>query len=155
MVMHYEIVTSKVSDAEEILALQKLAFLTEGKRYKDYRIEPLTQTLDQVIEQFKTHIFLAAAADKKIFGTVRACEKNKTCYIHKLAVHPEFRNQGIASALMKKIQECFNPERYELFAGSKSLNNIRLYEKSGFVIFKREKRGDVELLYMEKIKGSS
>lgn len=153
-IMDYEIQPSKMSDAKEILELQKLAFLTEAERYHDYTISPLTQTLDEIIKQFSTHIFLMAVTDK-IIGTVRAYEKNKTCYIGRLAVHPEFRNQGIASALMKKIQGCFKPERYELFVGSKSLNNIRLYEKLGYTLLKSEKHYDVELLYMDKKKDTS
>ena len=90
-----EISQAKIDDAEEILTLQKLAYRSEAERYNNYEISPLRQTIDEIKEQFKSHIFLKAVSEGKIIGTVRACEKNGTCYVGKLAVHPDMQNQGI------------------------------------------------------------
>ena len=53
---------------------------------------------------------------------------------------------------MEEIESrCPDACRLELFVGSKSDKNIRLYEKLGYRTFKSEPVGeDVELLYMEK-----
>lgn len=148
-----EILQATITDAEEILKLQKLAYQIEAERYNDYNIPPLKQTIDEIKEQFKTHIFLKAVSEGEILGTVRAYEKDETCYIGKLAVLPNKQNQGIGTALMKEIEKYFIPKRFELFVGSKSDNNIHLYQKLGFNVYKtgNYECGHIEILYMEKI----
>jgi ribosomal protein S18 acetylase RimI-like enzyme len=142
-----------VEDSEEILALQKLAYRIEAERYNDYTIPPLTQTLDELKTQFSDHIILKAVSDGKIIGTVRAHEEKGTCHVGRLAVQPEMQNQSIGTALMREIEKYFKPERFELFVGSKSDNNIHLYKKLGYHIFRKTKFecGDIEIYYMEKI----
>ncbi len=142
-----------IEDAREILALQKLAYRIEAARYNNYSIPPLKQTLEEIKSEFKDHIFLKAVIAGKIVGTVRAYEENGTCYVGRLAVHPEMQNKGIGTALMQKIEEYCKPKRFELFVGSKSDNNIHLYKKLGYHIFKTAKYeiGSIEIFYMEKI----
>jgi hypothetical protein len=69
------------SDVEEILFLQKLSYRSEAEIYNDFSIEPLVQTIEQLKEQFATHVVLKAIVDKTIVGSVRANEKDGTCYI--------------------------------------------------------------------------
>lgn len=151
--MNYQILKAEVADAEEILKIQKLSYQIEAKRYNNYDITPLKQTLEELKDQFKTHTILKAVSDGKIIGTVRGHEKDGTCYIGRLAVHPDMQNQGIGTALMKEIEKQYNPKRYELFVGSKSDNNIHLYQKLGYNIYQRDKYecGGIEIFYMEKI----
>jgi len=151
--MDYQIEKANINDAEEILKIQKLAYLIEAERYNDYNITPLKQTLKQLKIQFKDHVILKAVADNIIIGTVRAYEKNGTCYIGRLAVHPDMQNQGIGAALMKEIEKYYKPKRYELFVGSKSSNNIHLYKKLGYKTYRKDTydHGDIEIFYMEKI----
>lgn len=148
-----EILRSSIADAEEILRLQKSAYQSEAERYNDYNITPLKQTLAEIIEQFKTHIFLKAVSENKIIGTVRAYEENETCYIGRLAVDPEMQDQGVGKALMKEIEKLYRPKRYELFVGTKSDKNIYLYKKLGYTIYEKSKYGcgEIEIFYMEKI----
>ncbi len=53
----------------------------------------------------------------------------------------------------RKLKKYCKPERFELSAGSKSDNNIHLYKKLGYHIFRKTKYecGDIEIYYMEKI----
>ncbi len=150
--MHMKILKADVSDAGEILGLQKLAYLIEAERYDDYDIHPLKQTLEEIREQFKDHTFLKAVQGDRIIGSVRAGEKDGTCYIGRLAVHPEMQNKGIGTALMQEIEKCCVQARFELFVGSKSENNIHLYRKLGYNIYKTARYGcgNIEIFYMEK-----
>lgn len=150
--MNYQIIKAEINDAEEILKIQKSAYQSEAERYNNYDIPPLKQTIVEIRNQFKTHIFLKVTLEGKIIGTVRGCKKNKTCYVGRLCVHPDMQNQGIGTALMKKIEKYFNTERFELFVGSKSDKNIHLYQKLGHNIFKTNQyeSGDIEIFYMEK-----
>jgi ribosomal protein S18 acetylase RimI-like enzyme len=98
-----KILRADVTDAEKILELQKWAYQSEAERYDDYNITPLKQTLPDIIEQFKTHIFLKVVFENKIVGSVRAYEENETCYIGRLAVAPEMQNQGIGTANLTDV----------------------------------------------------
>ena len=98
--MNYQILKAEIKDAKEILDLQKLAYEIEADRYNNYDIPPLKQTIEELKSQFKDHIILKAMSDGKIIGTVRAYEKDGTCYVGRLAVHPELQNQGIGTALI-------------------------------------------------------
>lgn len=151
--VHMPVITcSERGDAEEILALQKLAYQSEARFYHDYSIPPLTQTPDDIREQYKTHIFLKAVIKNDIIGSVRAYEKDGTCYIGRLIVHPDQQNKGIGKQLMNRIETCFEKAgRFELFTGSKRENSIRFYQKLGYQVFKYEKLNEaVEFAYLEK-----
>ena len=86
-----------------------------------------------------------------IIGSIRATEKNGTVYIGKLMVHPDHRCKGYGSKLLSEIESCYPDKRYELFTSTRSVDNIRLYEKVGYKIFD-QKPVDNELVfvYMEK-----
>ena len=149
---------AKISDAKEILTLQKLAYHSEAKLYNDFNIAPLTQTLEEIKEEFKDKKFLKVEVNGKIIGSVRAFEKNEakkgkeTCYIGRLIVHPDFQNKGIGTKLLKKVEKSFgNAKRYELFTGYKSKKNIYLYQKLGYKVFKTEKISEhLGFLFFEK-----
>lgn len=151
--MNYQITKAEINDAEEILKIQKLAYQIEAKRYNNYDITPLKQTVDELKNQFIDHIILKAVSDGEIIGTVRAHEKDGTCCIGRLAVHPDKQNHGIGTALVKEIEKHYDTKHYELFVGSKSDNNIHLYKKLGYTIFQRNQYecGNIEIFYMEKI----
>lgn len=52
-----------------------------------------------------------------------------------------------------EVEKYFNPERFELFVGSKSDKNIHLYQKLGYNIFKTNQYecGNIEIFFMEKL----
>lgn len=143
-----------VTDAAEILSLQKIAYLSEAEIYEDYSIEPLVQTIESLEQQFNNHIVLKAIIDNILIGSVRACVENETTYVGKLMVHPNFQRLGIGTLLMKDVEKHCVTNRYELFTGSKSVNNIRLYEILGYRVFDRKMFDDkLGLVWMEKILG--
>jgi hypothetical protein len=49
-----------INDVEEILQLQKQAYLSEAELYNDYKIKPLIQTLDDIKQDFLKQIFLSS-----------------------------------------------------------------------------------------------
>ena len=147
-----------ISDAEEILSLQKLAYRSEAEIYNDFNIPPLVQTLESIEKDFENQYFLKAVMDGKIIGSVRAYTKEGTCYIGRLIVHPDFQNRGIGTDLMNEIERIFNTcRRFELFTGDKSERNLHLYQKLGYKIFKKVKITDQTMIvYLEKkIEGKS
>ena len=87
----------------------------------------------------------------KIVGSVRAYEKRRTAYIGKLMVHPDYRNQGYGTMLLKAIEKFYFECRLELFTSTKSVDNIRLYESLGYRKFKEQKIDDeLTFVYLAK-----
>jgi hypothetical protein len=70
-----------ISDAEETLALQKLAYRSEAEIYNDFKIPPIVQTLESIEKDFESQLFLKALLDGRIIGSVKAYSKEGTCYI--------------------------------------------------------------------------
>jgi ribosomal protein S18 acetylase RimI-like enzyme len=130
-----EIKKATVLDAEEILALQKLAYQSEAEIYNDFNIPPLVQTLESIQKDLEDQFFLKVLMDGRIIGSVRAYAKEDTCYIGRLIVQPDFQNRGVGTKLMSEIEKVFNHcKRFELFTGDKSERNLYLYQKLGYQI---------------------
>ena len=147
-----EVEKATISDAEEILSLQKLAYQSEAEIYNDFSIPPLVQTSESIRKDFEDQFFLKAMMDKRMIGSVRAFIKEGTCYIGRLIVHPDFQNQGIGTKLMVEIEKIFSTcQRFELFTGARSERNLYLYQKLGYKIFKTAKVTDqTTIVYLEK-----
>ncbi len=149
-----KIVKANIGDAEEILALQKLAFQSVAKVHGGFQIPPLTETLDEWKETFKTHVVLKATLDEKIIGSVRVLAKEGTCFVGRLIVNPDFQNLGVGTKLLLETELTFPAcGRFELFTSSKSVKSIYLYEKLGYKRFKTvEITDDHKLVFLEKIR---
>jgi len=140
------------NDLQEILDLQYLAYQSEALLLNDFAIPPLKQTLKEVEQEFENGMFLKAIDDNDIIiGSVRAYTKNDTLYIGKLIVHPNFQGQGIGSKLLIEIEKAYPQERYELFTSDRSVKNIRLYERLGYVKYKEhEEVPGLKFIYLQK-----
>ena len=140
------------TDAQEILQLQRLAYLSEAEIYGDYEIAPLRQTLDEMKADIESQVVLKASADGWIIGSVRGVQKGGCANIGRLIVHPEHQNRGLGRCLMEALEAWFPlAERYELFTGEHSHKNLHLYHKLGYRITRHQAAGEkVTLVFMEK-----
>ena len=142
-----------VENAEAILSLQRLAFQSQARLYDDHSLPPLTQTLEELRDDFGDHTFLIAEVDGRIVGSVRGAVRDGTCHVGRLVVHPDLQNQGIGTRLMKAVEKEFSAaERFALFTGHRSEKSLYLYQKLGYRMLKSETVSrDLKLIYMEKI----
>lgn len=140
-------------DAAEILALQKLAYRSEAELNGDWTIPPLTQNLGEMAGEFADKTILKAVTCGKIVGSVRGILASGTCQIGRLIVDPEYQGNGIGTRLLTEIEMLFPAaKRFELFTGTKSSANIRLYRRLGYREFREEDLSPkVRLVFMEKI----
>ncbi|WP_174493275.1 GNAT family N-acetyltransferase [Acinetobacter sp. Marseille-Q1623] len=149
--MNIEICEAEIIDAQYILELQKVAYQSEAKLYQDWTIPPLTQTLLELEAEFTSHVILVAILEQEIIGSVRAYVDQETTYIGRLIVHPKFQKMGIGSRLLSTIEKLTNCKRYELYTGHKSIDNLKLYKKLGYQIFKSQRiHNDLEFIYLHK-----
>jgi ribosomal protein S18 acetylase RimI-like enzyme len=147
---------ASIEDAEEMLALQKLAYLSEAEIYNDYSIPPLIQTLPEIRADFSEYLILKATINGIIIGSVRGqLNEDGDCYIARFMVHPDFQKRGIGTRLMQAIEAEFpRVKRYTLGTGHRSESNLRLYQKLGYKPCGSERLSDkVTIVHLEKIKG--
>ena len=104
------------------------------------------------MEEWRTCVVLKALDEQTLAGTVRAYIAEGTAHIGRLAVLPQWQGRGYGSALLTAILSTAKAARYELFTSAKSERNLRLYEKFGFVPYKKAQTANgVELVWLEKI----
>lgn len=146
------ILKAESRDLEEILILQKVCYRETGERYNDFDIPPLTQTLEELKDEYKSMDIIKAVADDRIIGSIRYNRNDGSCYIGRIIVHPQYQNMGVGTKLINSVYEYNNDiKRFELFTGSRDDKNLYLYKKHGFREFKSIKAGkDYSLIYLEK-----
>ena len=152
-VNEYAISKAGLEDLQEILNLQYLAYQSEAAVLDNKDIPPLKQTLDKVIGEYHKGIILKMVdAGGLIIGSIRAWEMKDTVHVGKLMVHPDYRHHGYGTKLLGEIEKYFSQKRYELFTSTRSIDNIRLYQKMGYREFDRRSMDDgLDFVYMEKL----
>ncbi len=143
---------AKIEDLKQILELQRTCYLEEAKLYHDFKIPPLTQTLDSIKFDYQNEQFLKIEFEGNIIGSVKGYLEKDTCKIGRLIVDPNYRNNGLGKQLMQEIESQFkSAQRFELFTGHKSVKNLSLYNKLGYSEFqKRRINKKLELIFLEK-----
>jgi GNAT superfamily N-acetyltransferase len=140
------------ADAEEILALQRLAYRSEAKLYGDPNIPPLRQTLAELRDEFAALTILKAVEGAAIIGSVRAGLDGGVCRVGRLMVRPDRQRRGLGAALLAAIEARFpQAARYALFTGCRSAGNLRLYGRCGYRETARSAAGPgPEMIFLEK-----
>jgi len=141
------------ADAPTILQLQRLAYQSEARTYSDWSLPPLVETLNQLQREFDVSTVLKAVLDDVLVGAVRAqWAAHGRCSVGRLIVRPDLQSRGIGRALMRRIEAEFPAaEWFELFTGSRSLRNLRLYETLGYRRFRSKTvSNQLTLVWMEK-----
>ena len=147
-----EIKKADKADLKEILELQYLAYQSEAALFCGKKIPPLTETPEEIEAEYEQGIILKMVdSDGRIIGSVRASEEEGTIYVGKLMVHPDYQKKGYGTRLLLSIEKYFPEKRFELFTSTRSLANIRMYERMGYNSFDTKDVDDeLTFVYMEK-----
>ncbi|HEX8627907.1 MAG TPA: GNAT family N-acetyltransferase [Catenuloplanes sp.] len=161
--MRVTIATAGLTDAGEILTVQRAAYVSEAQLYGDAHLPPLTETLDEVRADLAagTLVLTARLGDPpggRLVGVVRGRLAEGTVRVGRLAVAPDLRRLGIASRLLAALEADFTGRggpgrvrRFELFTGAHSVANLRLYQRHGYAVFDHRPAGaGPGLTYLEK-----
>ena len=145
------------ADAAPILALQRRAYAAEARLYDDWTIPPLTQSVASLLAEIESTTVLKACVGDALVGSVRARLAEQTCLVGRLFVEPLRQRQGIGGALLGAIEAQFAAAAvFELFTGSRSESNIRLYRRLGYAIAATDRLTDqVDIVVMRKPAGGA
>ncbi|MGO2745759.1 GNAT family N-acetyltransferase [Microbacterium sp.] len=112
---------------------------------------PLTQTLEQVRAEIAENSGWVARSDGRLVGAIRAVEDGELLLIGRIAIAPDMQGEGIGRALLDAAENASAASEAELFTGSLSEANIRLYESCGYVETRRVPQDDgTEQVFLRK-----
>jgi GNAT superfamily N-acetyltransferase len=138
-------------DAGEVLTVQRAAFVSEALIYGTADMPPLTQTLDELEAELRDAGGWVARVDGRLVGAIRTREEGGMLLIGRIAIAPDQQGSGIGRALLEAAENSSRAEEAELFTGSLSEANIRLYERCGYVESERVDKGDgIQEVYFRK-----
>ncbi|MFI8632670.1 GNAT family N-acetyltransferase [Microbacterium sp. NPDC077663] len=124
-----------IDDAGEVLTLQRAAFVQEALIYDAVDMPPLTQTLDEVRGELEENLGCVALDGERMVGCVRARVDGDLLLIGRIAIAPDQQGSGLGTELLSAVEERgreAGATRAELFTGSLSEANLRLYEREGY-----------------------
>jgi GNAT superfamily N-acetyltransferase len=144
----------RIEDAGEVLTLQRAAFVQEALIYGTPDMPPLTQTLDELVHELHDNLGRVALIGPRIVGAVRARVDGELLLIGRLAIAPDQQGSGIGSRLLEAVEERgreAGASEAELFTGSLSEANLRLYEREGYAETQRVAGDDgIEQVFLRK-----
>lgn len=124
-----------IDDAGEVLTLQRAAFVQEALIYDAVDMPPLTQTLDEVRGELEENLGCVALDGERMVGCVRARVDGDLLLIGRIAIAPDQQGSGLGTALLSAVEQRgreAGARTAELFTGSLSEANLRLYEREGY-----------------------
>ncbi|MCR2800177.1 GNAT family N-acetyltransferase [Microbacterium sp. zg-Y818] len=140
-------------DAGEVLTLQRAAFVSEALIYGDPDMPPLTQTLEEVQAELVDNLGCVALDDARIVGAVRARRDGELLLIGRIAIAPDQQGRGIGTTLLTAVEQRgrdAGARTAELFTGSLSEANLRLYEREGYTESERVPGDGSDQVFLQK-----
>ena len=145
--------------AGELLTLRRAAFVSEAQLYDDPHIPPLTQTLDELVEDLADAnvITLGAWIGHRLVGSIRVLLEGKKATLGRLAVAPDLQGMGIGTELLLAVVPHLAEgiEEVWVFTGRDSVQNLALYAKHGYEHEYDQTAGDLTYAYLRKILGDA
>ena len=141
-------------DAGEVMTLQRAAFVSEALIYGTADMPPLTQTLEEVQAELIDNLGCVALAGTRMVGAVRARRDGELLLVGRIAIAPDQQGHGIGTLLLGAVERRgleAGATEAELFTGSLSEANMRLYHREGYAESQRvPSDGGIEEVYMRK-----
>jgi GNAT superfamily N-acetyltransferase len=105
------------------------------------------------IHRMTTREALGARLGHRLVGSVRARLDGRAAHVGRLSVAPDLQGRGIGARLLAEIESALagRVDRFELFTGARSDDNLRLYARCGYqVIADHQTPAGPGLTYLEK-----
>ncbi|MDQ4054688.1 MAG: tRNA (guanosine(37)-N1)-methyltransferase TrmD [Actinomycetota bacterium] len=130
----YDVLPARPSDAGELLTLQRACWVQEAQDNPGVRIPALHESLEDVEAWLGRGVVLVVRSAGRLVGAVRATRRDDAWDIGRVMVAPDLQGRGLGRALLALIEEeaPAGVTAYELFTGTGSLRNQRMYKKAGY-----------------------
>lgn len=123
-------------DAGELFTVQRAAYVDEARRY-GVVIPPLLETLAELAKEIADPnvLFHGAWLGSRVVGSVRGRVSGPSMEIARFAVAPDLQGRGVGRALLASVEAAApaTVEEFWLVTGALSEDNIRFYERSGYL----------------------
>jgi len=89
-------------------------------------------------------LFLVSLSDRRLVGTVMAGFDGFRGWVNRMATHPEFRRQGIASRLMSRAEEglaTLGCPKLNIQVRAENASVVKFYQEAGYSIEDRISMG--------------
>jgi GNAT superfamily N-acetyltransferase len=141
-----------VSDAGEVLTLQRAAYVTEARAHDDWDLPPLLETLDETRTALSSCLSWGIRENDRLVASVRLTVTGHVGVIGRLVVAPDRQGGGLGSGLLRFVESEAPAEvtLFRLFTGSKSVGPLHLYAKHGYRETHRTPENNHELVHLEK-----
>lgn len=136
--------------AGEVLTIQRAAFVSEAQIYGDPHMPPLVQTLEELETELEDADGWVARVDGRVVGAIRTREADGVLLIGRIAIAPDMQGAGIGQRLLEAAEQHSTAAEAELFTGSLSEANLRLYERCGYVETERVEGVGSAQVFMRK-----
>lgn len=94
---------------------------------------------------------MVARVEGRLVGAIRTREHDGLLLIGRIAIAPDMQGFGVGQALLEAAEAHSTASEAELFTGSLSETNLRLYEHCGYRETTRVDQGDgVQEVYLRK-----
>ena len=135
---------ARPEDGGELLTLQRAAFVTEAQLYGDPMLPALVETLPELLAAVQRGPALTARDDGRLVGSVRARVTDGVLHVGRLVVAPDQQGRGIGRSLLAEVERGAGPHvaTAALFTGHRSVGNLRLHARAGYVEQRRERVDD-------------
>lgn len=152
--IEFDIRPITTDDAGQVLTLQRAAFVQEALIYGDPDMPALTQSLEALEAELGDNLGCVAVAGDRVLGAARARADGDLLLVGRIAIAPDTQGSGIGSALLDAVEErgrAVGCREAELFTGSFSEANIRLYQSLGYRESDRVEQGEgIAEVYLRK-----
>ncbi|MFH8249516.1 GNAT family N-acetyltransferase [Microbacterium sp. B2969] len=144
-------------DAGQVLTIQRAAFVQEALIYDTVKMPALTQSLDELRAELLDNLGFVAELGTRIVGAVRAQRDADVLLVGRLVIAPDQQGRGLGSQLLDAVERRGREtgcREAELFTGSLSEANLRLYERHGYRETQRVEGDDgIEQVFLRKTLG--
>lgn len=131
-----EIVIERATDEDdaEILVLQRCCWVSEAISNNSMDIPPLHEDLSTVRAWVQESTVWTARRSGRLVGAVRGTADGTAWQIGRLMVAPDSAGNGLGRRLLQHVEQNAPAHitSFELFTGSRSVRNIRLYTRAGY-----------------------
>lgn len=121
----------------EIVELQRAGYLIEAALINYYEIPGLLEDENSLLET--TEIFYGYRVDEKLVGIISYKIFDITLDIHRVVVHPDYFNRGIATDMLQRIENQLEEiKKITVSTGKENYPACKLYLKLGFKVIEEK-----------------